>query len=60
VINVEGPLIDVDQKRELVNKLTEVAVGVYGNKEIIVLVRENPPENVGYNGQLIADKNRTD
>jgi 4-oxalocrotonate tautomerase len=56
---VEGPPIDVERKRELVKKLTEVAVEVYRIEHIIVLIRENPPENVGVSGQLIADRKKS-
>jgi len=57
-IMVEGPPIKVEQKRELVKKLTDTAVKVYGIEHIVVLIRENPPENVGVNGELIADRKR--
>lgn len=58
LITVEGPKIpEVERKRELVKKLTDVAFEVYGidREHIIVLIRENDPENVGAGGQLIAD-----
>jgi len=58
-IMVDGPPIDVERKRQLVRKLTEVAVEVYGIKHIVVLIRENPPENVGVEGQLIADRKKS-
>jgi 4-oxalocrotonate tautomerase len=57
-ILVDGPPISVEQKRELVKRLTEVAVKVYRIEHITVLVRENPPENVGVNGQLLADRRK--
>jgi 4-oxalocrotonate tautomerase len=41
-----------------VKQLTEAAVEVYRNKHITVLIRENPPENVGVSGQLLADRRR--
>ena len=58
LITVEGPKIEVEQKRRLVKKLTAAAVEVYGmdKEHIIVLIRENAPENVGVGGQLIADR----
>jgi phenylpyruvate tautomerase PptA (4-oxalocrotonate tautomerase family) len=31
---------------------------IYNIQHITVLIRENQPENVGSNGQLIADKHR--
>ncbi len=57
MIIVEGPrLLDLEQKRQLVKKLTEAAVAVYGIKQISVIIHENPPENVGAEGELIADR----
>lgn len=56
IITLEGPPIDVDKKREMVKRLTDVASDVYGIEHIIVLIRENKLENVGSNGVLIADK----
>jgi 4-oxalocrotonate tautomerase len=58
-IIVEGPPIGVEQKRQLVKKLTEVAVEVYRIEHISVLIKENPPENVGVDGQLLADRKRS-
>jgi len=49
-IMVEGPPIKIGQKRELVKKLTDTAVKIYGIEHIIVLIRENSPENVGVSG----------
>lgn len=57
MIMVEGPLIkEIERKRQLVKKLTDVAVEIYGIPHITVIIRENAPENVGANGQLIYDK----
>jgi 4-oxalocrotonate tautomerase len=56
---VEGPPIDVERKRQLVKRLTDVAVEVYKIEHITVLIRENPPENVGIGGQLIADRKKS-
>jgi 4-oxalocrotonate tautomerase len=58
-IMVEGPPITVEQKRELVKRLTGVAVEVYRNEHVTVLIKENPPENVGVGGQLLADRRRS-
>ena len=50
LIMVEGPLIkEVEKKRQLVKELTDVAAKIYGIEHIIVLIRENKPENVGSN-----------
>ncbi len=57
-IRVEGPVLTVEKKRELARRLTEVAVDVYAIEHILVLIRENPPENVAVNGVLIADRHR--
>ena len=57
LIMVEGPLIkEVEKKRQLVKELTDVAAKIYGIKHIIVVIRENKPENIGSNGELIIDK----
>ena len=58
-IMVEGPPISIEQKRQLVEKLTEAAVEAYRIEHITVLIRENPPENVGVNGQLLADRRKS-
>ena len=58
-ITVEGPPIpEIERKRALARKLTDVAVEVYGIKHITVLIRENPPENVAVNGELICDRKK--
>ena len=55
-ITVEGPVIrDIDTKRALARRLTDVAVDVYGIEHVTVLIKENPPENVAARGVLIAD-----
>ncbi|TKJ36605.1 4-oxalocrotonate tautomerase [candidate division TA06 bacterium B3_TA06] len=59
LIQVDGPPIDIEKKRRLVKELTDVAVKIYEIEHIVVLIRENQPENVGSNGELIADKQRT-
>lgn len=58
VIRVDGPKIDLDKKRELARKITEVAAEIYGmdKEHIIVLIRENEPENVSVGGELISDR----
>jgi len=51
---------DVDKKRRLVAKLTEVIVESYGvpKEAVTVEIRENEPENVGVGGVLLADRFR--
>ncbi|MFA4029417.1 MAG: hypothetical protein GDYSWBUE_000357 [Candidatus Fervidibacterota bacterium] len=60
VIRVDGPKIDTEKKRELARRLTEVAAEIYNmdKEHIIVLIRENAPENVSVGGMLIADRRR--
>jgi len=58
-IQVDGPKIqNIERKRQLVAKLSDAAVEVYGlsKEHIIVLIREIAPDNVGIGGQLLADK----
>ncbi|MDD5583099.1 MAG: tautomerase family protein [Candidatus Marinimicrobia bacterium] len=56
-ITVDGPIIkSLDKKRKLVRKLTESARDVYEIDDIVVLIRENPPENVGIKGELLIDR----
>ena len=57
-IMIEGPPIQIEKKRELVKRLSDTASEVYEIEHIVVLIHENPPENVGVNGQLIADRHR--
>ena len=58
-IMVEGPAIrDIEKKRQLVRKLTDAAAEAYGIKHVVVLLRENSPENVGVDGELVADRIR--
>jgi len=56
-IVIDGPPIkDLEKKRELVKGLFDVAAKVYGLPHITVLIRENPPENVGVRGELLVDR----
>jgi len=60
-ITVQGPRIDdLERKRQLVKMFTDAAVQVYGmdKEDIFVLIKENPPENVGIGGELVADRRR--
>ena len=59
MITVEGPKIaEVEQKRKLVKGLTDVAYEIYQIEHITVLIKENPPENVGVEGELVADRQK--
>ena len=58
-ITVEGPATNnLANKRKLVKKLTEAAVDFYGfpADTIVVVIKENAPENVGVGGTLVADR----
>ncbi len=59
IISIEGPPIeDVEKKRILARELTDAATRGYGlpKETIIVLIRENSPENVGVAGKLLIDR----
>ncbi len=60
-ITIEGPKIkDIDTKRTLVKELTDAAAKAYGlpEKIMVVLIKENLPDNVGVGGQLISDRKK--
>lgn len=57
-ITIEGPAVDIERKRLLVKKMTSAAVECYNIEEIVVLIKENPPENVGVRGELIVDRKK--
>ncbi|MBA7666239.1 hypothetical protein ES703_74317 [subsurface metagenome] len=59
---IEGPKIeDVEIKRVLVKEITDALEKAYKlpRQVYVVLIKENPPENVGSGGQLILDKKKT-
>ena len=59
VINIDGPAIkDAEKKRTLVRELTDAAVKACGlpRQSIIVLIKENTPDNVGVGGELVSDR----
>ncbi|MCW8860484.1 MAG: tautomerase family protein [Deltaproteobacteria bacterium] len=58
-VTVDGPtIIDIDKKRALVKDITAAATQAYGlpASTIVVVIKENPPENVGVGGVLVADR----
>jgi 4-oxalocrotonate tautomerase len=61
IINVSGPSLDAEQKRQMARGLTEVPAKVYRRppQHIIVIIDENPPENVSIGGTLVADRRAT-
>jgi len=59
IITIEGPPItDIATRRTLVQELTSSAAKAYALPEetIIVLIRENLPEQVAVAGELISDR----
>jgi 4-oxalocrotonate tautomerase len=58
IVNVSGPALEVERKRELARRLTEVMCDVYQRpaSQIIVVIQENPPENVAIGGKLVVDR----
>jgi 4-oxalocrotonate tautomerase family enzyme len=57
-IIVEGPPIDIDTKRRLVERLTTAAAEEYGIDSITVLIKENDAKNVGIDGTLLHDRRK--
>ena len=58
-ITFEGPPIaDIEKKRALVKTVTEAASQAYGlpRETMVVVLKENQPENVAVGGILIADR----
>ncbi len=58
MITVSGPATDVAHKRRLVEELTRAAAEAYGlpKETIVVIIQENPPENVARGGVLLLDR----
>jgi 4-oxalocrotonate tautomerase len=59
IINIDGPHItDINVRRELVTELTAAAAKAYSlpKEKIIVLIRENNPDQVSVDGTLLADR----
>jgi 4-oxalocrotonate tautomerase len=57
-ITIDGPRLEIAKKRELVREVTEAAVKAYGlpKEAMVVILKENLPENVGVGGELLIDK----
>jgi 4-oxalocrotonate tautomerase len=49
---------DIEKKRKMVMKLTDVMVEVYGvpRESVVVMIKEDELENVGLGGVLALDK----
>ncbi len=62
ILQLDGPPIaDLETRRSLVAALTAAAARAYALPEetIIVLIRENRPEQVAVGGTLVADRRQT-
>lgn len=60
-IVIEGPpLCDIEKKRKLVAEMSVSAAVAYGipAEAMVVIIKENPPENVGVGGRLLADRKK--
>lgn len=61
-ITFEGPKIeDIGKKRELIKTVTDAAVKAYGlpQQAMVIVIKENNPENVGIGGELLIDRPQT-
>lgn len=58
-VTVEGPPVkDLDTKRALTKEITDALERAYKipREAYVVVIRENPPENVCVGGELICDR----
>jgi 4-oxalocrotonate tautomerase family enzyme len=55
---VDGPELDLEKKRELSRKITDALEEAYGlpRRVLVVVIKENPPENVCTGGEMICDR----
>lgn len=53
-------MIDPDKKRALVREMSVCAARAFDLpvEAMVVLIHENPPDNVGVGGALLADRRR--
>lgn len=59
VINIDGPKVqDINKKKEFVQQVTKAASEFYNLPEqsIVIMLKENNPENVSVGGSLISEK----
>jgi 4-oxalocrotonate tautomerase len=57
-ISIQRPALPLEKKRELIQKMTEVASDVYQipKEKFMIHIQEFPGENTGSGGILLADK----
>ena len=55
---IEGPSMDLDRKRSLAVEVTDALEKAYGlpREVYVVVIKENPPENVSVGGEMICDR----
>ena len=56
---IDGPPIkDLEAKRALTGEITDAMEKAYGipRQAYVVIIRENPPENVCVGGELLCDR----
>ncbi len=58
IITLDGPPLSLEKKRILANELTSITARAYDLPEstIIIILRENSPDQVAVGGTLIADR----
>ena len=56
-VEVSGPPLDDEKKREMALEMTECAARGYGlpKQAIVVVITENPPQNVCVGGRMVCD-----
>ena len=54
----DGPPLDLAKKRALAMEVTAAAVKIYGlpPPAMVVVFKDNPPENVAIGGELLCDR----
>jgi 4-oxalocrotonate tautomerase len=57
-IVLDGPRLTKEQKREIVEKFTEIASEVtkIPKEAFVVMIKENDPDNVGVGGKLLSER----
>jgi 4-oxalocrotonate tautomerase len=58
-VSIDGPKIrDLNIKRQLIKEITDALEKAYKipRNAYNIVIRENPPENVGVGGVLLADR----
>ncbi|GEM_PF-250992 len=61
-VYVDGPKLDLDKKRRLAVEITDALERAYGlpRQVYVVIIRDNPPENVCVGGVMICDREKTE